>query len=104
VEKTINYMQENINTMIRLDDLSSYAKLSTSHYSAIFRAKTGYSPIEYFNQLKVQKACQYISFTSMSIKNIALSLGVEDQYYFSRMFTKLMGSSPNEYRKKVKAS
>jgi AraC-like DNA-binding protein len=97
-------MQDHVNTMIRLDDLSSFAKLSTSHFSAIFRAKTGYSPIEYFNQLKVQKACQYISFTAMSIKNIALTLGIEDQYYFSRMFTKLMGTSPNEYRKKVKTS
>lgn len=104
IEKTIRYMQDHINSVICLDDLSGYAKLSTSHYSATFRAKTGYSPIEYFNQLKVQKACQYISFTSMSIKSIALSLGIEDQYYFSRLFTKLMGSSPNDYRKKVKAS
>jgi AraC family transcriptional regulator of arabinose operon len=101
VGKTIRYMQDNINALIRLDDLSRISGLSTSHYSAIFRAKTGYSPIEYFNQLKVQKACQYISFTTMPIKSIALSLGIEDQYYFTRMFTKLMGISPNQYRKKV---
>lgn len=104
VEKSIQYMQDHVNTLVKLDDLSSFARLSTSHYSATFRAKTGYSPIEYFNQLKVQKACQYISFTTMSIKSIALTLGIKDQYYFSRMFTKLMGCSPNEYRKKVKAS
>lgn len=103
IEKTIKYMQDNINKVIRLDDLSAFANLSTSHFSAIFRAKTGYAPIEYFNQLKVQKACQYISFTTLSIKNIAISLGIDDQYYFSRMFSKLMGSSPNEYRKKVKS-
>ncbi|MFS2186185.1 AraC family transcriptional regulator [Mucilaginibacter sp. Mucisp84] len=104
VEKTIRYMQENIHTMLRLDALSHIAGLSKSHYSAIFRAKTGYSPIEYFNQLKVQKACQFISFTTMSIKSIALDLGIEDQYYFTRMFTKLMGISPNQYRKKVNAA
>ena len=103
IEKTIRFMQENIHKTIRLDELSAFANLSSSHFSAIFRSKTGYSPIEYFNQLKVQKACQYISFTTMSIKNIAISLGVDDQYYFSRMFTKLMGSSPNEYRKKIKS-
>ncbi|WP_183557417.1 AraC family transcriptional regulator [Mucilaginibacter sp. SP1R1] len=103
VEKAIKYMQDNINKTVRLDELSTFANLSTSHFSAIFKTKTGYSPIEYFNQLKVQKACQYISFTTMSIKNIAVSLGVDDQYYFSRMFTKLMGASPNEYRKKVKS-
>jgi AraC-like DNA-binding protein len=103
VEKTIRFMQDNIHKTIRLDELSAFANLSSSHFSAIFRSKTGYSPIEYFNQLKVQKACQYISFTTMSIKNIAISLGIDDQYYFSRMFTKLMGSSPNEYRKKIRS-
>jgi AraC family transcriptional regulator of arabinose operon len=103
VDKTISFMQENITTIIRLDDLAVRANLSASHFSAIFRTKTGYSPIEYFNQLKVQKACQYLSFTAMSVKNIAISLGIDDQYYFSRMFTKLMGSSPNEYRKKMKS-
>jgi len=102
IVRTINFMQDNICKLIRLDELSTYANLSTSHFSAIFRAKTGYSPIEYFNQLKIQKACQYISFTNMAIKAIALSLGFEDQYYFTRVFTKLMGSSPSEYRRKIK--
>jgi AraC family transcriptional regulator of arabinose operon len=103
INKTISFMRENMSKMIRLDELSNYANLSTSHFSAIFRAKTGYSPIEYFNQLKIQQACQYITFTNMSIKNIALTLGIEDQYYFTRLFTKLMGSSPNEYRKRIKS-
>jgi len=103
INKTISFMRENMSKMIRLDELSSYANLSTSHFSAIFRAKTGYSPIEYFNQLKIQQACQYITFTNMSIKNIALTLGIDDQYYFTRLFTKLMGSSPNEYRKRIKS-
>jgi len=102
IVKTINFMQDNIAKLIRLDELSTYASLSTSHFSAVFRAKTGYSPIEYFNQLKIQKACQYISFTNMPIKAIALSLGFEDQYYFTRVFTKLMSTSPSEYRRKIK--
>lgn len=104
VEKTISFMQDNISKILRLDELAALANLSTSHFSALFRAQTGYAPIEYFNQLKVQKACQYISFTAMSIKSIAISLGIEDQYYFSRMFTKLMGNSPNEYRKKIRSA
>jgi AraC family transcriptional regulator, arabinose operon regulatory protein len=103
INKTINFMRKNLSKMLRLDEFSLYANLSTSHFSAIFKAKTGYSPIEYFNHLKIQQACQYITFTNMSIKNIALTLGIEDQYYFTRLFTKLMGSSPNEYRKKIKS-
>ena len=62
--------------------------------------KTGFSPIEYFNHLKVQKACQYLLFTDLRVKEIADKLGIEDPYYFSRMFSKLMGMSPGTYRTK----
>ena len=55
---------------------------------------------KYFNHLKVQKACQYLLFTDLRIKEIADKLGIEDQYYFSRMFAKLMGMSPVAYRTK----
>ncbi|HVS95503.1 MAG TPA: helix-turn-helix transcriptional regulator, partial [Puia sp.] len=55
-------------------------------------------PIEYFNHLKIQKACQYLLHTELRIKEIACKLGFEDPFYFSRMFHKLMGMSPNQYR------
>jgi AraC-like DNA-binding protein len=102
IERTVSFMQENITRMLKLDDLAVFANLSASHFSYIFKSKTGHAPIEYFNQLKIQQACQYLAFTNMSVKNIAITLGIEDQYYFSRMFTKLMGSSPSEYKKKLK--
>jgi AraC-like DNA-binding protein len=101
VDKVIAYMQQKITSTLRLEELAKQANLSVSHFSALFASKTGYAPIEYFNHLKVQKACQYLSFTDMPVKNIALALGIADSYYFSRMFTKLMGISPNGYRKKT---
>jgi AraC-like DNA-binding protein len=64
----------------------------------LFKQKTGFAPMEYFNQLKVQKACQYLLFTDLRIKEIAEQLGMEDPYYFSRMFKGVMGLSPKEYR------
>jgi len=97
---TIELMQKRIHTVVSLQELARFAHLSVSHFSAIFRARTGYSPIEYFNHLKIQKACQYLSFTGMTVKETAASVGIEDQYYFSRMFSKLMGHSPVEYRKR----
>ena len=100
IELTIAQMQQKIHTVLTLNELANLANLSVSHYSAIFREKTGYSPIEYFNHLKIQKSCQYLLFTTMPIKEIAALSGVEDQYYFSRMFSRLMGVSPSEYRKR----
>ena len=99
---TIELMQKKIHTVVSLQELARFAHLSVSHFSAVFRERTGYSPIEYFNHLKIQKACQYLSFTGMTVKETAASVGIEDQYYFSQMFSKLMGHSPMEYRKRGK--
>ncbi len=99
---TIELMQKNIHTVVSLQEFAAFASLSVSHFSAVFRERTGYSPIEYFNHLKIQKACQYLLFTGMTVKEAAINLGIEDQYYFSRMFSKLMGMSPVEYRKRNK--
>lgn len=101
--KAVGYMQQKINASIKLDEIASFVNLSASHFSAVFKAKTGHSPIEYFSHLKVQKACQYLSFTNMPVKEIALTLGIGDQYYFSRMFTKMMEISPTSYRDKNRA-
>lgn len=99
---TIALMQKKIQVVVSLQEFADFAKLSVSHFSAIFRERTGYSPIEYFNHLKIQKACQYLLLTNMTVKEIAVQLGIDDQYYFSRMFSKLMGHSPVEYRKRNK--
>jgi AraC-like DNA-binding protein len=100
VELSINYMQQNISQLLSLEDIARSVNFSASHYSSLFRKKTGFAPIEYFNHLKVQKACQFLLYTELRVKEIADKLGIEDAYYFSRMFSKLMGVSPNEYRAK----
>jgi len=46
----------------------------------------------------MQKASQHLGITDKSVKDIALSMGFEDPYYFSKRFTKVMGMSPTKYR------
>ncbi|NJO24646.1 MAG: helix-turn-helix transcriptional regulator [Bacteroidia bacterium] len=72
--------------------------LSASHYSSLFRKKTGFSPIEYFNHLKVQQACQHLTLTDKQVKEIAFELGFDDAYYFTKVFTKMMHVTPHQYR------
>ena len=100
VNLSISFMQKNIDKMLTLKEIAEGVNLSGSHFSFVFRKKTGFSPIEYFNHLKVQKASQFLLFTDLRIKEIADKLGIEDPYYFTRMFTKLMGMSPATYRTK----
>ena len=98
----VNYLQKNIDKPLSLNDIASAVNLSVSHFASIFKKNTGFSIIEYFNHLKTQKACQYLQFTDLRINEIADRLGIEDPYYFSRMFTKIVGTSPNKYRSRRK--
>jgi len=103
IAATLDLMQQKIHTRVTLNEFASFANLSVSYFSTIFRERTGYAPVEYFNHLKMQKACQYLLLPDITIKEIASNLGMDDPYYFSRMFSKLMGVSPKEYRKRNKS-
>lgn len=98
--KVIHYMQENIQHNISLEELATHFKYSPSHFSMLFQRETGVSPISYLLRLKIQKACQYIELTNLKLKDIALALGFEEASYFSRLFTKIMGIPPSEYKRK----
>jgi len=98
ISNSIKFMKENIQNLYTVQELAKIQDISVSHYTRMFRIKTGYSPIQYFNQLKIQLSCQYLYFTDRKVKDICKEIGFEDQYYFSRLFRKLMGMSPAKYK------
>ena len=98
VDSAILHMQEHINENISLNELSKQYNYSVSRFSNLFKKKTGYAPIDYFVQMKMQKACQQLDFTNESIKNIAFNMGFDDPYYFSKRFRTVIGMSPKKYR------
>lgn len=98
IDDAIQYMQQHVHENITLQELCTYMGYSTSRFSSLFRQRTGYAPIDYFIQLKMQKASQLLDFTGKSIKEIAGIFGFDDPYYFSRRFTKIFGLSPKKYR------
>ncbi|NLM11830.1 MAG: AraC family transcriptional regulator [Clostridiaceae bacterium] len=99
VENSIEFMKKNIDKKLTLYDLTSYNGLSKTQLTDIFNERTGYSPIDFFIRLKIQKACFYLDFTDMAVSEIAEKIGYNDQYYFSRLFKKVMGKSPSAYRR-----
>ena len=98
INSSIEFMKESLDHTYSIKELADKLGYSVSHYSALFKKKTGVSPIHYYIQLKIQKSCQYLYFTNMNIKEICNKIGFDDPYYFSRMFKKMMGSSPAKYR------
>jgi AraC-like DNA-binding protein len=85
-----------------VEELASRLGYSGSHYSSMFRNKTGSSPLDYFIRLKLHYACQLLSQTDLSIQTISEKIGYEDQFYFSRLFKKIHGKSPRNYRNALK--
>lgn len=98
ITKTIVNMRENLEKRLTVDDMAQKLKLSSSHFSSIFRKATGMPPIDYFIHLKMQRACQLLYSNDVKIRSIAASLGYDDPFYFSRVFKKNMGQSPEQYR------
>lgn len=103
ISQTIQFMQANIGKKFTVEDLAARHGLSASYFSKYFTQNAGMSPIDYFIHLKMQEACLRLSTGTAKVKTIATDLGYEDPYYFSRLFKKHIGSSPNEYRASVKA-
>ena len=101
-QRSILYMKEHLEDKISLEDIASQAGYSSSHFSALFSEKTSYSPMEYYNQLKIQRACSYLQFSDLKIKEIAFRLGFYDPFHFSKAFKLEMEITPKEYRSRYK--
>jgi AraC-like DNA-binding protein len=96
--QSVAYMKRHLHQHLKASHLAAMANLSVPHYSALFKRHTGYSPIEYFNRLRMHQACRLLDNTDMSVKEIAASLGYDDPFYFSRIFKTLNDISPSDYR------
>ena len=100
VDATIHYLEENVEKGLTLQQIADYSGLSASRLSAVFKKRTGHAPLAFFNNLKIRQACRLLTDTDMKVNTICHKVGISDPYYFSRLFSKTIGLSPSEYRKR----
>ncbi|HEX2100298.1 MAG TPA: AraC family transcriptional regulator [Candidatus Synoicihabitans sp.] len=81
-----------------LPELAAAAGLSVTHYTAMVRRLTGFSPIDFLIRQRVQHGATLLVTSSLPIAEIAPECGFNDPYYFSRSFARIMGCSPRHYR------
>ena len=102
VRRAIGYMQQRREEQISIPELASMANLSSSHFCALFKKVAGFAPLDYFIRLKVRRACELLDGTNFSVKRIAAELGFSDALYLSRVFRRIHGMPPTEYRNTTK--
>lgn len=96
---SLAYIRRHISESISLEDIASEACLSKDHFIRLFRQATGDTPLQYINQKKIEKAQLMLVTDNVPIKMIAYSLSFYDESYFNRLFKKLTGITPQDYRK-----
>ena len=98
IQECIAIMENHMDSSLSLQQLSRETSLTPPYLCRIFKQKTGHSPIDHYNRMKIQRACFLLDMTTLQIGEISRNLGVGDPYYFSRMFKSIMGLSPRGYR------
>ena len=101
IRYAIDFMNKNLNLKLSLTQISKEAGYSPTYFTTLFKKETNYSPLSYFSHLKIVKACEFLDYTRIKVKEISFTLGYTDPYYFTKDFKKKMGMSPRQYRKRV---
>ncbi len=101
VTRAINFLNKNLDKKLTLNQLAAEVGYSPTYLTTIFKNEANYSPISYFSHLKILKACEFLDYTNMKVKEISFQLGYSDPYYFTKDFKKKMGMSPRNYRNRV---
>ncbi|WP_421590590.1 helix-turn-helix domain-containing protein [Shinella sp. M27] len=98
LERVCDYIRENVDRDISLDDVAGIACLSVFHFCRAFKAATGSSPFQYISNMRIDKAKALLGEKNVTIEEIALSAGFSSGANLARAFKKAVGLSPSEYR------
>lgn len=99
VIKSIEFISSNYSSPITVSEIAAYVGLSRSYLCRAFQSVLDKSPKEYLSEYRIRQACYLLSHTSLSMADIAESVGFDNSLYFSRVFHKQMGVPPTEYAK-----
>ena len=92
------YISEHFRENISLEQCAADAHLSLSRFAHLFREKMGISPHRFILSKRIDEAKELLRYSSMTISEIAKSVGFDDSSYFSRIFRKHTGHPPTDYR------
>lgn len=99
IQAAIDYVEQKYFTPLKVEALAEVCHMSETHFRRVFGESVHMSPIEYINLVRIQKACELMKRSNDSMRNIALKVGYPTPSTFDRNFKKVIGLSPNEWRR-----
>ncbi|MBM7604123.1 AraC-like DNA-binding protein [Metabacillus crassostreae] len=101
VELTVAYIQNHYKTEVKMEDISKNLHFHPDYITRCMQKITGITPNLYLNKFRMNQAKKLLATTNNKIANISKEVGIEDSTYFSKLFKRLEGMSPIEYRKVI---
>ncbi|WP_245466972.1 helix-turn-helix domain-containing protein [Bradyrhizobium elkanii] len=92
-------MRTRLASNLTIADVAAECKLTPSHFARSFRRSTGVAPHEFLSQLRIDEAKRLMLTTKLPLADIALICGFGDQSYFTRVFSRNVGTSPGAWRR-----
>lgn len=102
IKKAMNYIENNLNEGIRLEEAAAFAGFSKYHFQRVFKRETGLNLYEYIQKRRLAEASSLLLNSNIRILDIAVYLCFESQEVFTRAFKKVYGLPPGQYRKALK--
>jgi len=101
VQEMTSFIHQNYDQKISLEDIATAGAVCRSRCCTLFNQYVGQTPNNYVTQYRLQKSCEMLKETRRSVSEIALACGFQSSSYFSFIFRKQMGVTPQHYRKQV---
>ncbi|WP_172582772.1 AraC family transcriptional regulator [Subtercola boreus] len=98
VDEARDYLRSHLTERVSVAELAARASLSPSHFAALFKEHVGFPVLQYQTQLRMARARELLDTTSLPVARIANAVGYRDEFYFSRQFRSVHGTTALRYR------
>lgn len=101
IKQAINFINNNYNNPISLEDVAKAVHLNAAYFSTLFKKETQMGFSDYLNKVRIEESKHLLNNGNYSILDVAIMVGFEDQSYFSKVFKKIVGITPKDYKCKI---
>lgn len=98
IREACKFIQNNYSTEIDLERVADLVQVSKYHFSRTFRETTGSTFQSYLNRIRIEAAAKLLTDNALSVTDVGYCVGYADLRQFERMFKKVIGSTPKEFR------